>query len=265
MLTGCGTQEDSEVLNKIDNVLANVDNIGEYHTNNSLDYYDYYLPSDMSEDTLDSNSVVLKYNYSKIIMNLNISNIINERYYSDYTLVDDGFFDDTYKIYEKDGTYQNNNGTNESYLCRVYKYNDTYVLHLLTSDMNYYGTVYKYDLNFVVRQLMVMAKNTDVKYDSVISEFSNKDLITYQKTQIDLFGSTTSDTNDLSSMLVKDAVIGDQDTTSTTTTSDSTAIDSTNQNYTDTASDTSEDSTENVDDESLEDNGEDEESSSGQN
>ena len=98
----------------------------------------------------------------------------------------------------------------KQYIYRLYKYDDEYVLHLKTSDMNYYGNVKVSDIRDVTSELFVIAKSTKVNNEEVINIYSNKEIISYQKKQINLFDAVLPNNGELSDMLVDDAVIGNE-------------------------------------------------------
>jgi len=210
ILSGCGIKviNEQQIPSIVDGVLDNVDQMEVVRRNNILTYYDYYLPSSMAEEELDSDSVVLKYENSRIIMNLNINNIINEKYYADKVLIDEGFFLDEYKIYERSGNYDHK-GTTKMYNYRLYKYGNLIALHLQTSDMNYYGQVTFSDIRELTRLLMIMAKNTEIRSNEIIKNYSNFDVIDYKRKQIDLFDSSMPTSGELSNLLIDGAKIGD--------------------------------------------------------
>ena len=207
-LCGCKTIENNTLSNTLDDVLDSFSDVKNYRINNILEYYSYYLPSDMSEETADSDSIVLKYNDSRIIMNLNIANIVNSKYYYS-SITDEGFFDEQYLVYQKNGTYTNQQRQNKLYILKIYSYKDLYALQFITSDMNYYGSVGKNEIDEVVKHLLVIAKNTSVDNEAVVKAFSNKDVIDYKKKQINLFDTSVPSSGELVNILIDDAVIGD--------------------------------------------------------
>ena len=207
-LCGCKTIESNSLNDILDDVLASFSDAKNYRINNIMEYYSYYLPSDMSEETADSDSIVLKYNDSRIIMNLNIANIVNSKYYHT-AVVDEGFFDDQYLVYKKNGTYKSQDDISKAYILKVYSYKDLYALEFITSDMNYYGSVNKNEIDEVIKHLLIMAKNTSVDNEAVVKDFSNKDVIDYKKKQINLFDTSMPTSGELTEILVDDAIIGD--------------------------------------------------------
>lgn len=206
----CACKDSNANINKqLDNVFNNINDIKEYHTNNTMKYFSYYLPSDMHEDDLDSDSIVLKYNDSTIIMNLNIANIINSKYYNDYILTDESLFDKQYSIYKKQGSFKNFENDNKRYICDIYNYDDTYVLFLQSSDMNYLGNIDIQDADEVVKHLLTICKNTTVSKEEVIKDYSNKDVIDYTKKQINLFDVNMPVNGALADLLVDGAIVAD--------------------------------------------------------
>lgn len=214
LLSACVRSDDASLKSDLDTIFSDIDSIKIYQTNNDMTFYSYYLPSSMGEDEVDSDSITLKYGSSKIIMNLNVADIINAQYYSDQYLSDDGFFNDDYLFYEKTGTYLSYQDIEKQYIYRLYKHDNNYLLHLKTSDMNYYGSVKISDIKDVTRELLVIAKSTRVLNDEVISTYSNKEVISYQKKQIDLFETTMPNNGQLSDMLVDGALVGNENNNS---------------------------------------------------
>lgn len=208
-LCACKVAEDKELFNDLNNIFDHIDNISTYRINNKMKYYSYYLPSDMNEEALDSESIVLKYNDNKIIMNLNVSNIINTKYYTDHILEDESIFSDDYIIYKKEGKLKTESGQSVAYIFKLYNYKDIYILHLISSNMNYIGTIKKEDITQTLKHLLMIAKNTNVLNEDVIKEYSKKDIIEYKKKQINLFNTSMPVSGTIDSLLVDDAIIGD--------------------------------------------------------
>lgn len=220
LLTGCAS---SNISANLDNLFSSIDNISNHSTNNILKYYSYYLPSDMGEKEVTSDSITLIYGESTIVMNLNIADIINERYYSDVKLADDGFYNETNLVYENTGTYTLKDETVKEYLYKLYDYNEYYALYLKTSDNVFYGNVAKGEVKEVTRHLLIIAKSISIESDLIVSDYSSKDIIDYQKKQLDLFNTQKPASGSLSEMLTDEATVGNQtDEPTDETTSDET-------------------------------------------
>lgn len=207
LLTACSN---SNLSVNLDNLFNSIDGINNYTTNNVLKYYSYYLPSDMGESEVDSDSITLKYGESTIVMNLNIADIIKERYYDGATLSDEGFYNEDNLVYENTGTYTLNDGTSKKYLYKLYDYDSYYALYLKTSDNIFYGNVAKGEVKEVTRHLLIIAKSISIESDLIVSTYSSKDIIDYQKKQLDLFNTQKPSSGSLQEMLTDEATIGDQ-------------------------------------------------------
>lgn len=201
----------------LDSIFSNFNNTSTYNTNNTLKYYSYYLPSDFGEEDINSDSITLKYGESSIIMNLNIADIINSKYYSSISLSDDGFYNNDYLIYENDGLYISNNETEKQYIFRLYDYDTYYALYLKTTDNIFYGSVVKGDIKDITRQLLIIVKSVNVDNDLIISTYSNKDTIDYEKKQLDLFNYHKPSNGTLGEMLTDDATVGNQEVSDNST------------------------------------------------
>ena len=218
LFSACVSNDDASLKNDLDAFFDKVQDILIYQTNNDMTFYSYYLPSSMGEEEVDSDSITLKYGDSKIIMNLNVADIINAQYYDEQYLNDDGFFNEDYLFYEMTGSYLSYDGKEKQYIYRLYKYNKEYVMHLKTSDMNYYGNIKVSDIRDVTSEIFVIAKSTKVNNEEVINAYSNKEIISYQKKQIDLFDTVLPNNGQLSDMLVEGAIVGDENNSNEETT-----------------------------------------------
>lgn len=212
IFTACNN---SNINVNLDYLFSSIDTISKYTANNTLKFYSYYLPSDVGEEEVNSDSITLKYGESTIIMNLNIADIINNKYYSDSLVDDEGFYNKDNLIYEKTGTYKVSDNLSKKYLYKLYDYDEYYALYLKTNDNIFYGNVAKGEVKEVTRQLLIITKSIEVNDELVISTYSSKDTIDYQKKQIDLFNYSMPTSGTLSEMLTDDATVGNQETDNT--------------------------------------------------
>ena len=106
ILTGC--MESKDAVMQLDDAFAKDMEEMVIRTNNYGRYADYYLPSDTQEQSADILSYSFSYGRSNIIMDINVSGIINSKYYKDYLIADEGFFDQNKLYYSHEGQYQGN-------------------------------------------------------------------------------------------------------------------------------------------------------------
>ena len=120
-------------------------------------------------------------------MDVNISGIINDRYYEDLPLAEEGFFDDSRLFYTKEGTYKDYEGNDKEYIFRIYEYDEDYLLHFLTKDLIFYAYGEEKDLIPVTSRIYLIARGAEVRSSAVLADFSTIDVIDYHKKQVNLF------------------------------------------------------------------------------
>lgn len=206
----CGCGSDVQVVqNDLDKLLSDIDAIASTHPNNSLTYFDYYLPSDMGEISFDKESLVLKYLDNKVIVNVNVIDIVNKQYYPDEYLASSLNFDKNNIFYSKTGHYTTIKNADKDYILSIYQNGDEYIVELVTSDLTYITSTKSY-IKDLVKHLFTIAKSVDLEQELVINDYSDKNIVDYKKSPIDLFDSTKPTNGDLSELLIGDAVIGNQ-------------------------------------------------------
>lgn len=183
----CSCAVHGNLINELDAVFNDAGKAEKIRHNNFTEYVDYYLPSDISEETADRLSCVFVYNRSRVIMDINISGIINERYYDELPFETEGFFDESKLFYRKEGTYKDNEGNDMEYIFRVYEYDEEYLLHFLTKDLVFYGYGERNDLIPLASRIFLIARGADVRTSAVLADFSTIDVIDYHKKQVNLF------------------------------------------------------------------------------
>lgn len=184
LLVSCANNGDfSVLLNEIFN--SDNDNIL-IRTNNYGQYIDYYLPSDVQQYHGDHLSNTFTYNGSKIIMDVNISAIINSKYYKDVKIADEGFFNDNELIYSIQGTYPKDE-KDIQYFYHIYQHYDNYLGYFVSDELIFYTYMVYEDIIPVSSRIFLMAKGVNVKNEQIIANYSSKDVIDYQKKQVNLF------------------------------------------------------------------------------
>ncbi len=135
MMCGCASNKD--INTELDSLLSDTSKIVSNHPDNSLKYYDYYLPSDMGEISFDQESLVLSYLDNKIVVNININDIVNNKYYPEQYLTNSSLLDQNKLVYSKSGKYLTIKDIERDYILNLYQNNDYYVIELITSDLTY--------------------------------------------------------------------------------------------------------------------------------
>lgn len=206
----CACSTNSNLTNDLDTLLNIPDLIASSHSNNTLNYFDYYLPSDMKEVSYQQDGLILKYDDSEIIANINVNDIVSGKYYQDQYLKHSSFFDNNYLVYTKSGTYTTVNDLTKDFIFNLYQNDGIYAIELITSDLIYLTST-RNNVKDIVKHLFTIARSIDLNTDLVIADYSNKNIVDYNKKQIDLFDSSKPSSGNLSQLLINDATVGDEE------------------------------------------------------
>lgn len=182
----CGCNIKVNEYNDLDDVFAAEQDGEKIRVNNYTPYIDYYLPSDLYEKESGLFSSTFTYDKSEMIMNVNVSGIIGHEYYRQETPFSEGFFDEGKRFYSHSGLY-NNNDILKEYQFDVYHYEERYLLYFISEDLIFYAYADETDLFPLSSRILLMAKGADVKEETIIAELSTKNVIDYEKKQINLF------------------------------------------------------------------------------
>lgn len=155
--------------------------------NNYSDYINYYLPSDINEIDSEDLSYTFDIDNCKLIMNINLSYIFNKYYYNDSSLQNEGFFDEDKLIYSREGEILDIKFSKIPYFFKVYRFDNECILYLTTSELTLYGYCHYSKIKLLAEKMLQMVKYSWVNTDKVISDYSTKDIIEYNKNIVNLF------------------------------------------------------------------------------
>lgn len=201
----CGCQNINKNVNSELDVVFNNQNVIDVRRNNYTEYFDYYAPSDLYE--IDSNETFVSFNYNKslIDMNINIPSIINELYYSNYKLVDEGYFDYSKLIYSKNDKFINNESETIDFFVNLYKLDNMYFFYMKTNNICLYAKTNINDVVEVAKKMMILAKTVKVQKELVVNKYSSKDVIDYEKKVIELFDTKMPENGIINDLIITDS------------------------------------------------------------
>ena len=189
MLSGCTfVKNRANTLDEaIENAKVTLNTPYEFRVNNSSTYFSYYLPSDCQEIESSENASIINFLDSCIVMNLNIPSIINNTFYTDSVFDDDGFFIVENIVHESNGSFIKKDGTESIYYIKVYKENDVYLLQLKTNELIFYANTNLNDIEEVIKHIFLIAQSVETNLNKIITAYSSKEVIDYQKKLVGLF------------------------------------------------------------------------------
>ena len=200
LLCSCNTT--SNIKASIDEVLS-VDNQNlTLRRNNYADYIDYYLPSDVFEYSCDKLAFIFNYDDSRIVMDINIPGILNSEYYPDNDIVDEGFFDNNKLVYQNSSTYLDMDNESHDYFLNIYEYRNEFLIYFVSRELVFYGFCDVDDLIQVCSKIILIAKSSSVKSEDILANFSTKNVIDYEKKNINLFETIMPVNGDIHDFLI---------------------------------------------------------------
>jgi len=188
-ISGCVSNDtkdfESQVNEGLKEAASTNSNVG---PNNYTKYFTYYLPSDMTEDICDETYAVLEFYGFPIVMNLNISNMINSKYFSDVKLSSDNYFDSEKLLYTNKGNLTTKKNGEIEYLINIYTRDDTSVyIEFVTPCMSFHSVCLNGMLKEIIRHIALMVQYINVDEELVLKNYYDRDLIDYEKKNVDLF------------------------------------------------------------------------------
>ena len=185
LLSGCAGKGD--LKQELDAVFSADSKVQTIRRNNYSSFIDYYVPSDTGELEGTKLSSNFSYNESRFVMDINVSGIINDRYYRNLKLADEGFFDDARKVYARQSSYVDSDGSSHEYIYKVYEYDDRYLSYFASKELVFYGYATAADIVNLSSRILLMAKGATVRENDVIASYSSRNEIDYEKKQVNLF------------------------------------------------------------------------------
>ena len=195
----------------LDDVFAKDQEYIKLRRNEYSTYYEYYLPSDMTLFDSESLNSTLLYNDSRIVANINIAGILNNRYYKDPLLQNEGYFDQQRLVYQKQGQMINNDHKELAYSAYIYDYDSEYFIYMMTKEFTIYGYCKENDLIPLCSRLLLIMKSANVNESYIIEDFSRRYIIELDKKQVNLFETVKPVNGIVNDMMVEDYTIEPQE------------------------------------------------------
>lgn len=198
----CACTNSRDINLKLGKVFVDDINVGNIRTNNYTFYMEYYMPSDVNEESSEALSYVFNADGEKFIMNINVASILNSEYNVGNSLTDDGFFNKDKQIYERAGTFINVNGSTIDYFAKVYEDDGECIVYIVTNEVNLYGLCPIEKVDMFSSKMFQMAICNNVHKSRIVEDFSKKDVIDYQKIAVNLFEKTYPESGRVDDMMV---------------------------------------------------------------
>ena len=161
--------------------------------------FSYYADPSVGKRSSTQTSNVFLIEGVEVVMNLDISTVLNAKYYPDQMTIKDKNHDEYIYL---NGKYKDCHGNEKEYVLSVYLLeNQDYYVDFQTHDVNFYASMKATELDDVVSHMMKIAKTVEVNESEVISAYSIKPADEVEREKIDLFKEQISENGRLDELI----------------------------------------------------------------
>ena len=186
-LCGCQVSKDN-LISDLDKILddATVASISS-KVNMNKGFMSYYLQPSIGRKESNATNSVFTICGNDVIMNIDVSSIVSQKYYASSSDIRNiGSMGN--EIFTKKGVFISSTDLVRDYQYRLFELNDAeYGIILQTSNIIMISVVSLGDVYNVSSEMMTLIRSCRVDEEAVVSAYSQKELINYQKETLEIF------------------------------------------------------------------------------
>lgn len=168
--------------------------------NQATPYYSYYLPPHMGVRFSNKIASVIVSNGNEIVMSVDVPSIIMQRYYRDYLKNNMRVLEVSNSFFSYTGSFKDYNNETQNIEIRIDQIGEKYVILLHSSQFVLTATTYYTDVSPMLHDMIIMLRSASANRNEIISVYSNKQEINYQRQIVDIFEQVAPDTGTLRDM-----------------------------------------------------------------
>lgn len=158
--------------------------------NHNKPYYSYYIQPSVGQLDSDQTGSLLTYQGNEFLMNLNISAVINKKYY-DSRNSDSFGLNDTSVAASVTGTYTDVNNDSHDFIVNIYHADKeaSYITVFRSGTVEFYAVSDALKAADLAGEMLRIARSVEIDQDEIIDHYSNKESISFTGRKIQLFDS----------------------------------------------------------------------------
>lgn len=181
LLFAC-VSEDYDLESELDQTIIRINETKAYKNHNhKKDFYSYYLPKDVGIKRSNQISTVILVDNSEVFMALSVSEIMNKK------LEEIRVDDEAFVLVKKFETVNNQDQKINNTIIIEQLGENQFLLYLKAEEMFFVSSAPKASLKNILEKMLVVSRTVAIDKKEVISQFSNKEQINYEKEVIELF------------------------------------------------------------------------------
>lgn len=185
MLTGC-TAAGGDLKTRLDAKTDAVQAEKILRANYNGAYYSYYIDPGIGRIYADGTGNIFMLNGRQFVMNLNIPSIINRQYYKDqirqYAVISG-----LPEVLVKNGSYADANDRMHAYTMSVYQSDKMYMTVFESETVTFHAVCREDEIADLLTEMLRIARGVTIKTGAVLEAFSNRQVISYSRKQLELF------------------------------------------------------------------------------
>lgn len=158
--------------------------------NRNKPYYSYYIQPSVGQLESDQTGSLLTYQGNEFLMNLNISAVINDKYY-DSKDSDSFGLNDSSTAASVTGTYTDVNNDSHDFIVNIYHADkeESYITVFRSETVEFYAVSDALKAADLAGEMLRIARSVEINQDEIIDHYSNKESISFTGRKIQLFDS----------------------------------------------------------------------------
>ena len=200
-LSGC-TRITQDLQTRLNEKIAFAESVPASSPTFRKPYYAYYAEPSIGRLSSDELSNVFLYDNTRFVMSLNVSNIINEKYYQGIEA------DLTKNVLEEaavasmEGTYKDYENHELAYTVKVCRLDEEYFIIFHTKSVDFYSMSDIYTIPDVCAKMLVIAKSIHVNQDTILANYSTQEAISYEGKTVKLFEDISPESGKIEDLFV---------------------------------------------------------------
>ncbi len=166
-------------------------------TNHNKAYLSYYVPPHVGLKESGTNYSLLDVEGFDVLMRLSVEHIISENF--DYDKNEDKEISH-HLLFEDEASYIDIEDEPKTLHAMIYKLDDRYAILLDNKEIEMMALVPKTNVSITLETMVNMIKSVWVNKDGVVSDYSSKEISTYESTYSEFFEQTPPETGTLKEM-----------------------------------------------------------------
>jgi len=203
ILSGCvvsSTDLAPRYANAIEEAITQEMNV---YNSMTRELFSYYLPLSIGRRMSTETSMVLISHQEEILMNLDVISILNKAYYqSDAINVLRSSVSINEALYRHEGSFHDMKGDEVKYQVSANPLSDQDVLLTLETEYFIFSSIHPYSISSdILYDMIRIARSAQIEKEMILSTFSNREIIDYQKETLNMFAQLAPETGTVIDMI----------------------------------------------------------------